>query len=511
MNPELIDRLREDFIAAGYTRDAVADVLGAEADAARERGAVVAASGVLASRDTSPVGTLIRLFLLGEPCTDGDVDAALTRIGCNGALDLGLVKRHNDGTVGAALSVNPVHLYDSRVARAHWWIISDLDDHLRAGPARPDHVMGVGGATRSLIAMLPPDTVEQALDLGTGCGVIALHLALRGPVTATDISHRALTFAAANARLNATNGITFRHGDLYDPVTGERFDLIATNPPFVISPPTDGERYEYRDAGYAGDRLIERVVTQAPHYLRSGATFLSLANWEYHWGRDGLTRVEGWARSATGAETCDGWIIERDRLDPAQYAETWARDGGVRVGTGTFTTNVHAWLQDFSSRRVTRIGLGSIRLRRSADVLRDEPGIVRAERAGDPLDTTTVGVALQGAFDTGVRAARMEDDEVLETHWRLAPHVREIREHRPGEESPHAIVLHSDVGISRRVVADTLLAAAAGACDGELSLRQITHALSALLEVDAEAVERALVPEFRELAWLGLVADTGSY
>ncbi|MBU3995357.1 MAG: SAM-dependent methyltransferase, partial [Actinobacteria bacterium] len=75
----------------------------------------------------------------------------------------------------------------------------------------------------------------------------------------------------------------------------------------------------------------------------------------------------------------------------------------------------------------------------------------------------------------------------------------------PGEEAPYAIALEASAGISRRVTADPLLAAAVGACDGELSLGQIADALATLLEVDAGAAAEALVAGVRELVWMGML------
>ncbi|MFC6236099.1 class I SAM-dependent methyltransferase, partial [Leucobacter soli] len=367
----------------------------------------------------------------------------------------------------AALSLNPVRVADdSRLAAPlDWWILSDLDDQLRNGPAHPDHVMGVGGATRSLIAQLPPHDAGRALDLGsadsprsldlgTGCGIVAMHLALRGPVVATDISERALDLARANARLNGMeHGIEFRHGDLFAPVTGERFDLIASNPPFVITPRgeasvADDPIYAYRDGGRTGDELAASVVREAPAHLAPGGVFLCLANWETPWGGDGLERVRNWIAAASDAApspALDAWVIERDRIDPARYAETWARDGGARPGDPEFEALMRAWLDDFAARRVVAIGLGSIRIARAerdpsaADGVGDagEQGVTRTEQAtGAYLADGGLGSRLSAAFHAGTRAARMGPAEVLATHWLRSDEVVELREHAPGEESP---------------------------------------------------------------------------
>lgn len=519
MDPELIDRLRVDLQAAGYRVDAVAGLLGTSADAARQRGVFAPARRALRERADGPLAQLVRLFLLGEAVAAAELDAALPALGATGALELGLVElggSAESAALRAALSLNPVEIADARTAESpHWWILSDLDDQLRRGPARPDHVMGVGGATRSLIAQAPPHDALRCLDLGTGCGVVAMHLALRGRVIATDISERALLLARANARLNGVERrIEFRRGDLFAPVAGERFDLILSNPPFVITPREAGTPvYEYRDGGMIGDGLAERVVSEAPALLAEGGELLCLANWESPWGGNGLERVRGWIAGAAAAGAAasgplDAWVIERDRVEPAQYAETWARDGGARPGSVEFEVLMDAWLTDFSARRTVAVGLGSIRVRRG-DSSRRDAGVIHVEHAAGGYGAEPPGGRLAAAFDAGSAAERMSDAEALATRWLLDGAVREEREHRPGEEAPRAIVLTTERPIARRVTADPLLAAALGACDGELTLGRIADALATLLEVDAEAAAEALVSSARELAWCGMLAPAG--
>lgn len=519
MDPELIDRLRADLHAAGYRTGAIAGLLGASADAARQRGVFAPARRALRERGTSPLATLIRLLLLGEEAPAAEIDSALPALGAGGALELGILEGCGSDALRAALSLNPVEIADAREAEPlHWWIISDLDDQLRRGPARPDHVMGVGGATRSLIAQAPPHDAPRCLDLGTGCGVVALHLSLRGRVVATDVSERALGLARANARLNAVErGIEFRRGDLFAPVAGERFDLVLSNPPFVITPREAGAPvYEYRDGGATGDGLAERVVREGPALLGERGTLLCLANWETPWGGNGLARVRGWIGDAAeeAGAPLDAWVIERDRVTPAQYAETWARDGGARPGSPEFERLMDSWLEDFAERRVVAIGLGSIRVRRGSANGAGAPAsgaaepVVHVEQATGAFGSQAAGSRLAAAFDAGAAAERMTDAEVLATRWLLDDAVVEEREHRPGEEAPRSIALTVDRPIARRVAADPLLAAAVGACDGELSLGRIADALATLLEVDAGAAAEALVAGARELAWLGMLSPS---
>ncbi|GAB2570735.1 methyltransferase [Leucobacter ruminantium] len=520
----LIDLLRADLDAAEYRTDAVEALLGQAADTARARGVFAPARRVLAERDPSPLATLVRVFLIGERVDAATLGEALPALGAAGAIELGLVSEDAaqdpatgpEGGLRAALSLNPVRIADACAGReVEWRVISDLDDQLRRGPARPDHVMGVGGATRSLIAQAPPGIAQappgetaRCLDLGTGCGIVAMHLALRGPVVATDISERALALARANARLNGVEGIEFRRGDLFAPVAGERFELILSNPPFVITPREEGAPvYEYRDGGLAGDELAARVIREASAHLVPGGTLLCLANWETPWGGNGLERVRGWvaeAAEAGEAGPLSGWVIERDRVSPEQYAETWARDGGARPGDPAFEAMLEAWLRDFAERRVVAIGLGSVRVRREPDGAAET--LVHAEQAmGAFVDGALVGSLIDRAFACGIAAERMSDAEVLAERWVRDAAVVEERTHRPGEEDPTGIALVTDRPIARRVAADTLLAAAIGACDGELALGQIADALATILEVDADAASEALVAGVRELAWLGML------
>lgn len=526
MDPVLLSRLRADLAGADFSSASVTALLGEPADGARQRGVFAPGRRALAERPTSARSTLVRLFLLGEAVTQHEIDAALPELGASGAQELGLIAAEAEDTMRgdevlgqepahadvqhyvASLSLNPVAVEDSAAdAPLEWWILSDLDDQLRRGPARPDHVMGVGGATRSLIAQAPGGRVDRSLDLGTGCGIVALHLAQRGGhVVATDISERALMLARANAELNGLAGaIEFRAGSLFEPVAGEQFDLILSNPPFVITPRTgDGPVYEYRDGGLVGDALAEAVVASGPAHLAPGGTLLCLANWETPWGGNGLHRVADWITGA-GISELAAWVIERDRVDPMQYAETWARDGGARPGSVEFDELLAAWLDDFAARRIVAIGLGAIRIRREPPESMAEP-LVHVEQATGALASVGLGAQLEQAFTAGSAAARMSDAEVLATRWLVSDAVSDERIHTPGAEAPHAITLVTDRPIARRVTADPLLAAAVGASDGDLTLGQIADALAQLLEVDPAAASEAIVSGARELAWLGMLS-----
>ena len=161
-------------------------------------------------------------------------------------------------------------------------MVSDLTPGLDGLPQQigADHVLGISPASTSLAQLTLRAPVDDSLDLGTGCGVQALHLAAHsGHVVATDVNQRALGIARFNAVLNEVGDrVEVREGSFFEPVRGERYDLIATNPPFVISPAT-GERLVYRDSGLPGDQVVEDIVRAAPEHLIERGWCQVLANW----------------------------------------------------------------------------------------------------------------------------------------------------------------------------------------------------------------------------------------
>src|SRR5699024_3478789 len=95
----------------------------------------------------------------------------------------------------------------------------------------------------------------------------------------------------ANATLNDVN-ITLARGNLFEPVGEDRFDLIATNPPFVIEPVTsEVDTYVYRSSGKPGDSLLCELLSQATQFLTPQGKLVSLVNWEHIWGESAEDKI----------------------------------------------------------------------------------------------------------------------------------------------------------------------------------------------------------------------------
>jgi methylase of polypeptide subunit release factors len=505
-----IRALRADLEAARYTVDRLTALWGVSAEAALERGDRVPAMRAL-SGSGAPVAALARLFVLGLDESPDAVATALPTLGLDGAAELGLLDAGGP-RVRPLIDLRPYAFADARGA-GEWWIASDLGELATGAALRTDHVLGVGGASVTLSGLLLPGPVESALDLGTGCGIQALHLAREARrVVATDISQRALELAALNAAINGVTSIEFRHGSLFEPVAGERFDRVVSNPPFVITPRRDDvPAYEYRDGGAVGDAIVAGIVADAGAHLVPGGIAQLLGNWEYRDTEDGLQRALGWA-DAGGVEA---WIVERETLDPARYAETWIRDGGTRAGSPGYEELVGAWLDDFAERGVTAVGFGYLLLRRpSAPSKAGERMLRRVERLDAPLGaaagaTASLGSHLAAALAAHDGIAALDDAALLTRYPVVAPDVTEERSHWPGAEHPTVITLRQGGGFRREVQVGTALAAVVGACDGELGLGAILGAVASILEVDEAELTAEIVPEVRELVIAGMLSFSG--
>lgn len=476
--------LAADLDAADLRSEPLRGAWGDDADDAFGRGIRGPLLRAIEGR-TDALATLGRFFVVGLPQPADDVEAALPTVGLAGLEELGLAYREDDVAVPAAL-VRPQSFVDADGV-GEWWIASDLDEVALGGALPPDHVLGVGGASRTLAELVMPVPVARALDLGTGCGIQALLVARHATnVVATDISARALAYAEINALIAGVTTIEFRQGSMFEPVAGETFGLIVSNPPFVITPRAEGvPEYEYRDGGLVGDALVEKFVREAPAFLIPGGAAQLLGNWEARAGVAGMERLRSWV-----PDGIDAWVIERESLSPIGYAELWIRDGGTTPREPEFEPLLEAWIDDFAGRSVDEIGFGYVLLRRPKDP------------AAPPLrrfESLTQGVSGVGrALRDGLRGHDALNAGMPE-RLVVASDVTEARHHLPGAENPSVIELRQGGGFARTLSVDSALAAFVGACDGELTVAQIVGALADLFDVPLPELWADLEPRIRAL------------
>ncbi|MFD0684211.1 methyltransferase [Actinomadura fibrosa] len=506
-----MDRVRAALEGAGYTVGGVRALLGPVAGGALARDEIV--PGLRAIAGGSPLEVLTRLFWLQVPVDAAPLEAASEAPGfVDDLVAAGLVER-SGGEVRARLHVEPLESVVPEPPGAAdggghaGYVVSDLKVRPGSGDVvAPDHVVGAGGASGNLARLVVHRAVDNALDLGTGCGVQAVHLARRGgarTVTATDVNPRALDLAAMSFALSGVEGAELLEGSFLEPVRDRRFDLIVSNPPFVVAPSGD-RRFTYRESGMPGDDFCRRLVAEARGLLDDGGYCQLLANWLHVDGVPWDERVGAWAEESG----CDAWVVQRDVQDPAEYAELWLRDS-CEAGTPEYRTRYGAWLDHFERHGVTGVGFGWITLRRGGA----ERPAIRVEEIRHAVEqpvgayaaAVLDGLAAAREFSTacgelGMKGAGAEPDAgaLGAAMLRTAAGVVQEQIGPPGAEDPERIVLRQTERLRRAAGVGTIEAALAGVCDGTLPLAPLLDAIAQLTGTDpaqARAHAAAVLPE----------------
>lgn len=480
------------------------------------------------------VAVLTALFMLGEPVGAAALETALPRTGVAGALAIGLVvptqSASGEQRYAPAVDLRPHEAEDAH-GSVRWWVASDLGELVTGQALAPDHVLGIGRAGLTLAALTPRKPVETALDLGVGCGIQTLYL-LRHvrQVVATDISTRALEFTAFNVALAGVDSarVQLRQGNLLEPVAGQRFDLIVSNPPFVITPPSVRQAglplMEYRDAG---GPILPALVRGLEDHLNPDGVAVMLGNWEHREGTSWRTSVNQWI-----GKSLDAWIIQREVQDPVEYAAMWLRDGGLtpeRSGVA-FENALAAWQEDFDSRQVSGVGMGYLVFHAPSVAATSGPGGTALEGQTAPEEPASDAAApgavvepwrvLEEVPTSGQRALGEHVAQVIAAHEALRglddAQVAALKLRTASglskEEAltptpvPTAPVIRQAEGFGRVIAVGMPEVALLSASDeGLLTVAQIAAAVASLTSEDPAAVLADMVAATRTFAHAGMV------
>jgi len=228
-----------------------------------------------------------RLRAAGDPA-----GGASDNLGASHSLDAELLLAHALSMSRTQLKTHPENVPSQERARRYTELV---DRHAAGEPVA--YILGYRDfwtlrlAVNAAVLVPRPETellVERALalgpsgpariaDLGTGSGAIALALASERPqwaVAATDISEDALGTARGNASMLGLGRVEFLKGRWFAPLAGRRFDLIASNPPYVAmgDPALHDAALKHEPqialaAGPDGMSALREIVHSAPQYL----------------------------------------------------------------------------------------------------------------------------------------------------------------------------------------------------------------------------------------------------
>jgi hypothetical protein len=297
---------------------------------------------------------------------------------------------------------------------------------------------------------------------------------------------------------NGIENIECRTGDLFKPVQGHAFDLIVTNPPFVISP----ERaYIYRDSGMDADDLCRTIVREAPRYLADGGFCQILCNWAEYAGSDWNAGLESWF-AGTG---CDAWVMRSECRDIATYASTWIRHTEKNDAVN-YPERFGEWLRYYDHLGISHIGAGVITMRkRSAS-----RNWFRADEAPDSMlgpcgDGIANGFLLQDFLDGAT------DRDLLGARLTLSPDARLERSCSPSPEGwmETALKLRLARGLAYSGDIDPFMAGVLTLCSGQRSLGEILQDLAAALDSSPDTIQGAFIGIIRALVGQGFLLPEG--
>jgi SAM-dependent methyltransferase len=222
------------------------------------------------------------------------------------------------------------------------------------GSVRADVVPGPGEASQTLASLTVRRPGQTVLDLGCGCGPQTLLAAVHADrVVATDLNPHAAELTALSARLNGAGVVETRVGDSYEPVAGERFDLLVANPPFVISPDTD---LLYRDSGLGPGELCRRIVAGAGEHLEEGGMASILCSW----GGGSPDTLREWLAGSG----CDALAISYGPQDVVDYAAHWTQLTTAASGADAQAEAIARWLRFYEAAGIEAIWFAALVLRR---------------------------------------------------------------------------------------------------------------------------------------------------
>jgi methylase of polypeptide subunit release factors len=398
-DPSVLASLRLVLERHGFTGTAVGDAMGAALPFGKSHRRVDWPLYLRRVEAPTPINTLIKLFVLDRSVDESRAAQAFAPVDLDALRDLGLIE---DGPRGIRATLR-LSVHDGFIV-AH----DAYDEERRNMPV--DHVLDVNATTMALSHLTIRRAVKRALEIGTGCGVLALCASRHADhVIGTDTNERALNIAAFNAAINGVTNVEWRLGSLFEPVAGERFDLIFSNPPYVISPDA---QFIFRDGGRRGDALCEEVVRCAPDYLNDGGFATFLVNWAMHGGEDWSAPLRRWV----DGNHCDSWLMLSAAQDPMTYAAIWNRSRDREV----YASGIDRWTRYFQELGITMLGLGVVVLRR-----RDGGATwVRADHLEDTI-TDPAGGHIERLFAAEDRLAALASDDQL-----LASRFAAVRDHQ---------------------------------------------------------------------------------
>jgi methylase of polypeptide subunit release factors len=370
----------------------------------------------------------------------------------------------------------------------------------RVDDERADYVMPPALTTCQLGHATIRTPCRRTLDLGTGSGVLGLLAASHSEeVIATDRNPRAVEFARFNAQLNEIDNLSCRTGSLFEPIAEERFDLVVSNPPFVLSPTN---RFLFRDAGIPGDEFCRRLIRSAPPFLEEGGYCQLKCNFAHRSGEDWKESLNGWFEGLG----CDVVVWVEITEDISDYAMRWI------VSTEAHDVDqlpdlYQQWMDYYQAQKIEAVSYLLIAMRRTDrrhnwTHIDATPRQILGPCAAELLRT----FALRDSCGSVV-----DEDSLLDERLRLAPDVHIQQRHAMTPEGLQAVEaqLEKTGGSHFAMRVEPQVAGFVARCDSTRSVREILAEMASALGDDNEFVKEKGMRIIRSLIDRGILLPEG--
>jgi methylase of polypeptide subunit release factors len=481
-SPDQAERLREFFAAAHYTSEQLRDRMGLNVLPSRR----LRTLPLMLDRTREPtvLNILARWFFIGVPAEKKLASGLIPEPVLNALLETGALARQA-GRLVPAIRITPVEKL---------LIVSDsaLDNDSKK-PS--DLVLWPNPTTGLLSRFTVRNSSRRTLDLGAGCGLQSLEAARHSEtVVATDLNAKATLFAAFNARLNGVENIEFLTGDTFEPVAGQKFDLIVANPPFFITP---SKQYMFCDNNMDLDQYCRRLAREAPSYLNDGGWFQMLCEWVQVEGQPWQDRVSEWLVGSG----CDAWVIKGSTADPSTYAHNRFRDSAP-YSRAQDNASFAEWMNYYRAQKVEAIHGGMIAMRRrlGSNWIRIDETVVSPRR---PFGSAVVQMFANRDF----LQEHASDEQMLATRVRISPHAQLDQQFRPleGQWQHSSSLLRLIEGIPFSLPLQPLVAEFVGSCSGNRTLGESIEELEGKVKASPEQVRRECLGAVRQLMERGFI------
>jgi methylase of polypeptide subunit release factors len=332
------------------------------------------------------------------------------------------------------------------------------------------------------------------LDLGTGNAIQALAATAHSDqVVATDLNPRAIAYAKFSARLNGIENIECLVGDGFAPVAGRKFDLIASNPPFFISP---AGRYMFCDNPMDLDQLCRRFVKEAPAYLNEGGYFQLLCEWAQVRGQSWQERIAEWIEGSG----CDAWVLMGHTQEPSEYAQH--RISETAASSERDSELYASYMAYYRERNVEAIHDGIIAMRKRSGknwVLMEEV----TETPKDPFGESVLSTFAARDF----LSTHASDEQMLTVKPRISPHARLEQFFQPaeGQWQPTTLTLRLIKGFPFFIGLQPAVAGFLSACDGTRTVGDLIGNFARQVDAPFEKVQTECLGVFRRLIEKGFL------